>query len=189
MTAASPAGTPLILIVLALCISFLSAVGSIAAVLMSRANLQRQIRVVSREAWMREFREKVSILSAAKQALEESHYYNAEFSRGDRRSAEIFDVMNPSYHAIRLLMAERGTDNAAFILVTDQFVYSTVDFEEHARKFAGAVEDILRSERAAIEAPGRWYPWPRQRLGAGKQWRPWSQLRVWLRRDPPRFPD
>jgi hypothetical protein len=184
MTAASP-GTPLILSILSLVVSLVVGGG---AVLMARANLQRQIQAAAREAWMREFREKVSILSAAKQALEESSYYNAEFSRGDRRVAEVFDVMNPSYHAIRLLMAERGTDNAEFILVLDQFVYSTVDFEEHARKFTGAVEDILRSERAAIEAPGRWVP-PRHRLGAVKQWRPWSQLRAWLRRDPPHFPN
>ena len=60
MTAASPAGTPLILIVLALCISFLSAVGSIAAVLMARANLLRQIQVTAREGWMREFRKQVA---------------------------------------------------------------------------------------------------------------------------------
>ena len=62
MTAAAPAGTPLILIVLSLGISFLAAMGSIAAVLMARANLQRQIQVAAREAWMREFREQVAAL-------------------------------------------------------------------------------------------------------------------------------
>ena len=68
MTAAPPAGTPLILIVLSLGISFLAAMGSIAAVLMARANLQRQIQVAARETWIREFREQVVTLMAAKAA-------------------------------------------------------------------------------------------------------------------------
>ena len=45
------------LVVLPIVISFLAAVGSIAAVLMSRANLKRQLQVAAQEAWMREFRQ------------------------------------------------------------------------------------------------------------------------------------
>ena len=59
MTAAS-SGTPLILSVLALVLALVSAVGSIAAVLMARANVQRQIKVAAREAWLREFREQAA---------------------------------------------------------------------------------------------------------------------------------
>ena len=76
MTAASPSGTPLIIAVLALGASFLSAIGSIAAVLVARANVQRQLQVAAREAWRREFREQAAAFLAAAQVLElhvESH--------------------------------------------------------------------------------------------------------------------
>ena len=69
MTATSYAGAPLIIAVLALGVSFLSAIGSIAAVLVARANLQRQIQATGREAWMREFREQVAVLLSAAGAL------------------------------------------------------------------------------------------------------------------------
>jgi hypothetical protein len=69
MTDAPPAGEPLSFSVLALCISFLSAAGSIAAVLMAWANVRWQIQVAAREAWMREFREQVAILLAGRKPL------------------------------------------------------------------------------------------------------------------------
>lgn len=52
----SPA--PLILSVLSLVVSVVVGIG---ALLVARANLHRQIQVAAREAWMREFREKVSV--------------------------------------------------------------------------------------------------------------------------------
>jgi hypothetical protein len=53
MTSASPVGTPLTL-------SVLSLVMAILAVLVARSNVQRQIQVTAREAWMHEFREQVA---------------------------------------------------------------------------------------------------------------------------------
>jgi hypothetical protein len=57
MTATSPSGTPLI-------ISILSLVVAILAVFVARSNVQRQIQVTAREAWIREFREQVATLLA-----------------------------------------------------------------------------------------------------------------------------
>ena len=54
------AGTPLFISELSLAISLLAAVGWIATALTARLNLQRQIEVAAREAWMREFREQVA---------------------------------------------------------------------------------------------------------------------------------
>jgi hypothetical protein len=56
MTAAS-SGTPLTISVLALVVAILAV---FFGPLIARANVQRQIQVASREAWMREFREQVA---------------------------------------------------------------------------------------------------------------------------------
>jgi hypothetical protein len=61
---ATASGTPLVISVLALGVS-------LAAVLVARANLQRQLQVAAREAWMREFREQVAqFLTSVMRGLE-----------------------------------------------------------------------------------------------------------------------
>jgi hypothetical protein len=181
MTTASSAGTPLILSVLALGIAFLSTVGSIAAVLMARANLHRQIQVASREAWMREFREQVAVFFSAFASMRNHVAMTPPAPEKDKRLVELRDVWSPASHIIRLLIAEKGTQYAAFVPKMDGIPAElTVEAEARMREFYEAAENILRSERAAIEAL--------LRFGAVR-WRPWSQFVAWSRRDPPRFRD
>ena len=98
MTAAS--GTPLILSILSLVVSLVVGVG---AVIMARANLQRQIQVAAREAWMREFREKVAILLAGRKPIAPLGLEPRE----QWRLSKLDDAVLPAYQAIRLLLAER----------------------------------------------------------------------------------
>ena len=94
MTAAS--GTPLILSILSLVVSLVVGIG---AVLMARANLQRQIQVTAREAWMREFREQVAaLLSAYASYREHVRTHTTDDPDKERRLAEINDEMlTPRY--------------------------------------------------------------------------------------------
>jgi hypothetical protein len=121
---------------------------------------------------MREFREKVAIVSATTKALQARVSFEGDESRGKKRMAEITDLLNPAYHAIRLLVAEKGADHTNFLLAMDRFVHPSRD-EGAAREFAAAAEDILRRERDAIEAdPGVWRVlWTSLGLDAVK-WRP-----------------
>ena len=173
MTAASPAGTPLILIVLALCISFLSAVGSIAAVLMTRANVRWQIQVAAREAWMREFREQNAAFHAHDVAIEGLEINRAAYS--DERMHELLAARSRAAGVIRLLIAERGRYSNFIDHLERQYDPSDMV------AFFPAAEDILRRERAAIETPEGWR-WAVRKSPS------WSRFVAWCRRDPPRFP-
>jgi hypothetical protein len=165
-------GTPLILSFLALGISFLSAVGSIAAVLMARANLQRQLQVTVRQTWMRDFREQVAQFMAWHRALKLRQMHHGSLPPGDReknaRQTEIQDGMLHTFHAIYLLIAERDEDeqHTAFVQSLLEFVNPPNEQEEEARAQAivGGAAAILRRERGTIEAPGRWW---RARLRSG----------------------
>jgi hypothetical protein len=172
MTASSSTGTPLILSVLAIVVSLV-------AVLMARANLQWQ----AQETWIRDFREQVATLMAAKAAP--GFYDPADQSRGRRRAAEITDKQNSAYFAICLLVAEKGTKYEAFAEPLNRLLSSTGEAED-SREFVTAAADILRRERATLDADPWWLAL--LRLGAVGR-RPWSRLRAWLRRDLPRFPD
>jgi hypothetical protein len=110
----------------------------------------------------------------------------------ERRLAEskIRDAMTSSYNTIRLLLAEKGQQHEAFGGAMDRFMVPPEAAAAlwHRQVFTAAAANILRRERAAIEAPGMMERTLRSRLGAvGGQ--PWSRLWAWLRRDPPRFPD
>ena len=198
-------GTPLILSILSLVVSLVVGVG---AVLMARANLQRQIQVAAREAWMREFREKVAVLLASARLLEREHARGGPFVRpglgGDpekeRRLADIYATQDPAHQAIILLLAERAEGE----LPTEDFTEALgrllgASGEEAAEELTSAAAVILMDERAAIEARGRW----RRRL---RHWKlapltmatltgdeapspPWSRFVAWCRRPPPRFPN
>jgi hypothetical protein len=178
MTAASSAGTPLILLVLALGISFLSAAGSIAAVLTARANVQRQIRVTAREAWMREFREQIAAFHANDAAIEGLAIDRAAYS--DERMHELLAARSRADSIIRLLIAERGRYSNFIDNLERQYGSHPGDMVA----FFPAAEEILRRERAAIEAPGMWGARLRSVLDTAR----WSRFVAWCRRDPPRFP-
>jgi hypothetical protein len=207
MTAAPSAATPLILIVLALGISFLSAVGSIAAVLMARANLFRQIQVTAREGWMREFREQVAEFCGLEVARRK-HERSLLAGNLDRRPLLIAanDAMEPCKAAIRLLIAEKGAQYELFVSVMEKLAAAKdAVAETYFRELTEAAAAILRCERAAIEDLGMWrlrlQHWRKNR----KLWKlaprtmatltgdeapsdPWSRFVAWLCRPPPRFP-
>lgn len=178
MTVASPAGTPLILAVLALGIAFLSAVGSLAAVLMARANVHRQIEVATREACMREFREQVAQVLAG--------IMNAKAAGGALADAavasEIARAATVSFHAVGLLIAEKGTQYGGFMEIMNRLLVVAnrpadatdwFDLPDRITEVSVAAANILRQERALTEV---------------NAWPSWSRFVAWLRRDPPRFP-
>jgi hypothetical protein len=179
MTAASPSGTPLIIVVLALCVSFLSAMGSIAAVLVARANLQRQIQATAREAWMREFREQVAAFLSAAQVLKLHVASHTGAPEAEKIPAELRDAMGLAYHTIRFLIAEKGEQqHADFIQSLDGLLLAPADQEVSiTQKLTMATTDILRRERAVIETD------------QAIRWQPWLQLKAWLARDPPHWPN
>jgi hypothetical protein len=76
----------------------------------------------------------------------------------EKRLAEINDVLIPRYHALRLLLAERGTQFADFTRVLEDFSQPRPeDLALRLRELNAAAEGILQSERTAITAdPGIW---------------------------------
>ena len=180
MTAASSAGTPLILVVLSLGISFLAAIGSIAAVLMTRANVLWQIQVAAREAWMREFREQVATIMAhyVRVQVTDSHvrHLDTDDPAGKDAIARIAEISRCA-QVIRLLIRERGSQDEEFLQGVDALLKRVWAAEPDAPEkaaFAVGATAILQRERAAIEAPGKW------RNGRGAfGWPPWSRLRTW----------
>jgi hypothetical protein len=196
MTATSPSGTPLILSILALVVSLVVGIG---AVLMARANVQRQIQVTTREAWMREFREQVAgfldhfevyqkrsnWLSCSNTAttLDEKRHADAECREAQAGFGHHFKV-------IRLLIAERGSQYATFVRLVSDLLENSNDtsLEQLGREgeLTTAAEDIMRSERAAIEVDP-W--WPVLRRSVGAVGRLPSRFVAWSRRGPPRFPN
>ena len=162
-------GTPLVLSILSLVVSLVVGIG---AWLVARANVQRQ----SREAWKREFREQVAAYLANGPAL-------CDVSQDPERAeicAEICTAMFRSYKAIHLLLAEKDVDST-FLDLLNLFQEEALDGITGVDLVTPAAVDIL----AAVEASGRW----RRALPDWRQWRPGSQFRAWLARDPPRFPD
>jgi hypothetical protein len=160
MTAAS--GTPLILSILSLVVSLVVGVG---AVLMARANLQRQIQVASREAWKREFRERAVAFVSSFSALRD--YERTHAIHDPERHAELDDALLTPYHTLRLLIAEKGTQYVTLIPVMVRVLEAEPsDAAARVHEFYDAVEDILQRERATIEAPGRWRPWVSQQFRA-----------------------
>ena len=192
MTTTSSAGTPLIIAVLALCVSFLSAMGSIAAVLVARANLQQQIQATAREAWRRELRQQAAELLRVDLALRS---YNRDIARGGldledltaarREMVKLREAFFLSYNTVDLLIAERGEPQryAAFLeakerlFVTMERGSSEAEIDPLRQEFTQATTDILRREWAAIETD------------RAIRWQPWLQLKAWLGHDPPKFPD
>lgn len=207
MTAASPAGTPLIISFLALDVSFLSAVGWIATTIMARVNLQRQIQVASREAWMREFREQVAAILSGHAAFRENapplqtELTSAEMRKqtatlddaGRQRAAEaqkrldeLNDAMRRPYQVIRLLIAEKGLQYATFRGAADRLLTApTPQAGVRHDEVETAAEQILQVERAVIDAiiaDSLTAVW-RARAAAR-----WSRFVAWCC-NRPRFPD
>jgi hypothetical protein len=203
MNAAS--GTSLVLSVLSLVVSLVVGVG---ALLMARANLQRQIQVTAREAWMREFREKVSAFltweyevhrlrqniadthKKVEQALarDEPHDPNSEtiISEFAKRNREVHEKLILASHTIDLLYAERGWGETDFTRHMKELL--ALEHPVGAEKFgslSGQVEqaaaEILRRERAIIEQQT-------SLIGIETGLPLPSRFVGWYRRDPPRFP-
>jgi hypothetical protein len=178
MTAASsPTGTPLFISELSLVISLLAAVGWIATALMARVNLQRQIQVAAREAWMREFREQIAAFLAHDGAIEGLAINRAAYS--DERMHELLAARSRADSIIRLLIAERGR-------YSNFIDHLEAQYGSHAGNmvaFFPAAGDILRRERAYIEEPGRWRLWVSQQLRAWL-WRALRALRDYRRKPP-----
>ena len=167
MTATSSGGTPLIIAVLALGISSLSAIGSIAAVLVARANMQRQIQATAREAWMREFRERVATLLANEHLLHALRRQTYGIAEAERHLSELEAMRVTAHQVIILLIAElaqRGLPHSEFTEALGRFL-SAPGEKEAADELTIAAAVILMGERAAIEAPGRWRAWQRSGLG------------------------
>jgi hypothetical protein len=148
-------------------ISVLSLVVAILAVffgpLVARANTQRQIRATAREAWIREFREQAATLMAAKAAP--GFFDPSDQSRGRRRGAEVIDMQNSAFFALRILIAEKGTKYEAFAEPLRRFLESKSigkPVEEvsgrapllEGEEFVSAAADILQRERAATGVEG-----------------------------------
>jgi hypothetical protein len=179
-------------------ISVLSLVVAILAVffgpLVARANVQRQIRATAREAWMREFREKVAMFLIQSLAMR-GHQKARDLPITDpagKAAHESLLALEQCFYVIHLLIQERGIQHQKFLPPLSNLHNKALSGEPRASEAAvlqSVAGIILQRERSAIEVPGRWRSWLRHRLGAVKQWRPWSQLRAWLRRDPPRFPN
>jgi hypothetical protein len=143
MTAAS-SGTPLILSVLALVLALVSTVGSIAAMLMARANVQWQTAVAARETWMREFREQVAALLASQDAL--GQHSDNTGPEVPQRNAEIKHARRSAYHRIRLLFAKgRTVEDEAFIHILDPFMR-----DEDTRALVNSAEHVLTSSMRAM---------------------------------------
>jgi hypothetical protein len=169
MTTASPGGTPLIVSVLSLVVAILAV---FFGPLIARANVQRQIRVTAREAWLREFREQVAALLSDDIALKEQAKGQ---TTGDPETLEAIRIMAPRYNAIRLLVAERGLHHEAFMASIDRFLGApdTQAATLPRQEFTQAVTDFLQRERATIDAD----PW-RHALAAwrGRAATLWSRL-------------
>jgi hypothetical protein len=156
------------------------------------ANVQRQIQVAAREAWMREFREQVAAFRDSFEAFvlakpdEEAKSPEARLQL-DKEHRE----MRHHYMVLRLLIAEKGQRYQDFIQkMGPTFSVTQIDqMIARVGELISAAADILQRERAAIETdPGAWRT-VRTDLGLeAAPWRPWSQLMAWLRRGPPRFP-
>jgi hypothetical protein len=172
MTAASPAGTPLFISELSLVISLLAAVGWIATAFMARLNLQRQIQVASREAWMREFRERVAQFVAS---IVSAHYVQPS------GVADLMGAATSSLYATTLLLAEKGRQDAGFGQIMNRLLVSgrpdnadeaSADFSAGITEVLNAAGVILLRERALIEAGGA--------VGCPS----WSRFMAWCRGRP-----
>jgi hypothetical protein len=174
---ASSAGTPLILSILSLVVSLVVGVG---AVLMARANLQRQIQVAAREAWMREFRERVAQFLTA---IMNDH--NARTTGGE----EVAGAGTLAFHVTSLLIAEKGPLYAEFLRVLRGLLVASNDLDlaelsKRSGEVSIAAATILQMERAVIDAiiadtlTAVWCARAAAR---------WSRLMAWCR-GRPRFP-
>lgn len=160
-------------------IPILSLVVAILAVffgpLVARANVQRQIEVAAREAWMREFREKAAQVVAWWDAFE---LLKRADKANDAAMAERLDALLLAFHAMRFLVLEKGGQHAQFQEAMDRFLHSPDDQkEQHLPQIAVAVGEVLLRERAAIETDQ-----------AIIRWQPWLHLKARLARDPPHWP-
>ena len=194
-------------------ISVLSLVVAILAVffgpLVTWEVARQQIRGAAREAWMRDFREKVSEYltgygayrdnaghlqgeirraEAAFQAGSDSRLQSGAEAR--RRLADLYAAMARPHNAILLLIAEHGEEYVAFIKFIERMKEiseaSTSEAAAAMSEFTEEAVAILQRERAAIEAdPGMWRAL-RNRLGT-IGWQPWSRFVAWSR-GRPRFP-
>ena len=144
-------------------IAFLSLVVAILAVcfgpLVAWTTSRQQISVAARESWMREFREKVAVLLTVYDAFL-THIANHTTTDPviARQLTDLADAQTLHYHAIRLLIAEKGQQYPAFIGSVDRLLRATSnDVALRKDELFKAAEDILQREQTAIEAdPGIW---------------------------------
>jgi hypothetical protein len=138
-------------------ISVLSLVVAILAVffgpLIARANVQRQLQVAAREAWMREFREQVAAMLTSRQALGRRVSLLGRTAVDDPEQERQRDALYLAFDQLRLLLAEKGAQHETMLETANRLVQE--DYGNKAEpwhKFAADAADILRHERAAIVA-------------------------------------
>jgi hypothetical protein len=127
--------------------------------LMTWTIARRQIEVAAREAWMREFREKVAaFIYAYDNFLIHIRTHTTGDTEKEKQLADINNAQRLPYHTIRLLIAEKGTQYTAFGTSIDRLLSSTTNEIDARREVLfKAAESILQQERAAIAAnPGIW---------------------------------
>jgi hypothetical protein len=119
---------------------------------------RQQIAVTAREAWMREFREKVAVFLSSNAEFR-AHVLRDTTSDPENQKclAGIKDVMTPCYHVIRLLVAEKGghpTFLQTMLRLVEEPHEATASL---TRQFATEAEEILQCEREAITTePSVW---------------------------------
>jgi hypothetical protein len=149
---------------------------------------RRQMEVTAREAWMRDFRAEVAAYLSNYVAYKRSRIAMDGAILVHR--AELHETLSRRHNAIRLLIAERGAEHAAFLQSMDNLSEASESEATHrTQELMIAAVAILVRERAATEAdPGMWRAlWIRLGLTAVR-WRPWSQFVAWCR-GRPRFPN
>ena len=127
--------------------------------LVAWAIARQGVTIAARETWIRELRENIAAFLSGYVAF---RIHIRTHTTGDpdkeKRLAEINDSMNPPYHALCLLIAERGTEYEAFGQAIENLVNAPANtVADRRREFMQEAERILRAERAACAAdPGVW---------------------------------
>jgi hypothetical protein len=113
---------------------------------------RRQARVMARETWMRELREKAAVILAGISTFARLRGAPDSDER-DRRLDELRAVVRPSFNALFLLLAERGEERSSLALLQDSLAMSAgPELISHLDEFRDAVAARLKQERAAITA-------------------------------------
>jgi hypothetical protein len=128
--------------------------------LVARANTHRQIRVTTRENWMREFREQVAQFLAVIASVK-----TVGPALGAAERSELGRTLQTSVQTVALLIAEKG-QHAEVMGIMNRLAPEAMrprdetdltDFADLMTEVSIAAANVLRRERSAIaEDPGVW---------------------------------